>query len=509
MTLSFASCERFLDVQPVGKLIPTEVNQYENLLNNTLTLGYFFMYDNNYGSSYSFLGDNLQISENQLLYKYEATFPNLDILQAWIFQGPIYDPKASPMGWSYTWQGIAYFNNVIDGVTKLDPDSEYSKEVIAQAKMGRAWSYMNYVLCYGPMYDPSGANDNGVLPLRVSGDPTKENGPLATTAEIFAQVKEDLDYACNCAPATTASPARGTKAAAYALRAEYHMYLRDWENMRKDATQAWELAIAEKGGADKLIYDYSDENFKYVQVGSVGTGDEDPRYYMEFRGPDTHYNQATNIEMLFYRYAPSGNNYTKFYPSEDWQSLFDKENDWRWLQWAMNIESFSIVVGTEKHSDGIQLNYLKDKYMTTTQGITYPILLLEKAEAELRCGQKAQALASLNLLRKYRYKGGNTDLANGTSLSEDQLLNEILNERRREQPLVGFGRTLDLKRYVFDSGKPWSKTTIEHRSGSHVYSAKVTDPIFQSLNIDNVIIGFNPQWGLQPYTGEYAPYNNI
>ena len=42
------SCGDFLDVKPVGKMIPTEVSQFENLLNNELTLQYF-MYDNNNG----------------------------------------------------------------------------------------------------------------------------------------------------------------------------------------------------------------------------------------------------------------------------------------------------------------------------------------------------------------------------------------------------------------------------------------------------------------------------
>ena len=33
-----ASCDDYLDVKPVGKMIPTEVSQFENLLNNTNTL---------------------------------------------------------------------------------------------------------------------------------------------------------------------------------------------------------------------------------------------------------------------------------------------------------------------------------------------------------------------------------------------------------------------------------------------------------------------------------------
>ena len=39
----FTSCDAFLDVKPVGKMIPTEISQFENLLNNTQTVDHYFM----------------------------------------------------------------------------------------------------------------------------------------------------------------------------------------------------------------------------------------------------------------------------------------------------------------------------------------------------------------------------------------------------------------------------------------------------------------------------------
>lgn len=60
--LECSSCNDFLDVKPVGQMIPTEVTQFENLLNNTTTLDYF-MFDNNRSCFYAYMGDNIQISE--------------------------------------------------------------------------------------------------------------------------------------------------------------------------------------------------------------------------------------------------------------------------------------------------------------------------------------------------------------------------------------------------------------------------------------------------------------
>ena len=86
-----ASCNDFLDVKPVGKLIPTKVTQFENLLNNTRTLN-FHCVDNNGGCGLAFFGDNIRISENQAKYYYHSAFVNLDRYAAHIFYEPFENP---------------------------------------------------------------------------------------------------------------------------------------------------------------------------------------------------------------------------------------------------------------------------------------------------------------------------------------------------------------------------------------------------------------------------------
>ena len=141
-----------------------------------------------------------------------------------------------------------------------------------------------------------------------------------------------------------------------------------------------------------------------------------------------------------------------------------------------------------------------------TQGFSYPELLLMRAEAYARNSRKTEALSDLNTLRKYRYDNtqGSTDLPNGAALTEDQLLEEILKERRRELPIATFQRVLDLKRLALDNGKPWCKTTIEHKIGTQTYSASINSEYYV-LPIPNNIIKYNPQWGLPLDTRPYNP----
>lgn len=501
-----ASCDDYLDVKPVGKMIPTEVSQFENLLNNTNTLDYFMM-DNNRNCCYAMLGDNLCLSYNHAHYQYTPSHPNLEMLAAYVYYDKLVQPTTTPFFWSYgIYRAVAYFNNVIDGIESLGVTDDYSMGVVAQAKAGRAWVYLYGALTYGPMYDPAGPNDTPCIPLRTSGDPTVENGPLATTQQLFDQVKTDLDFACAYAPEYSANASRATRAAAYALRAEYHMYTRNWESMLADTQEAWRLALASKGSVDKLIYNFND--FYYEQVSDISPEPGvDPRVYMELRGPDLDFELVENRENLFYRTAPSGSLASRYYPSDDWNSIFDCATDKRWDLFSLADTGYSIKQGDVTHDDGIQIIYMRSDLMSTTTGITHPILLLEKAEAEARTGHLGDALISLNTLRKYRYTGDDTDLPGGASLSRDDLLNEILTERRREQHISTFVRTVDIKRYAYDTGKPWCKEVIVHKIGDKEYRAPVNSTVFNSINIDNAILRYNPQWGISPSSEPYQPYN--
>ena len=497
ISLSLTSCNEYLDVKPVGKMIPTEVSQFENLLNYPYLIQYF-MYDNNYGSFYATLGDNLKISPTLMEYFYNETCPNLDILAAYIFYTPIQRANNTPPTWIYSYRNIGYFNNVVDGVSAIDQESDYAKGVMAEARAGRAWLYMYLALTYGPMYNPSGANDTPVVPLRISGDPTVDNGPLATTEELFNQVKEDLDYACEYCPISTHNPTRINKAGAYALRAEYHMFKRDWAAMLSDSRTAWQLALQDKGSVDNLIYDFKD--FYYVATTAINVQPGvSPETAMNFRGPDNDFDKSSSRENLIYRTAPSNYGTGRYYPADDWLAIFDQKSDMRWPLFALTAPGYSRAVGGVTYSDGITQLYFRGQHLSVTESVTYPLLLLTKAEAEARNNNLSTALSDLNTLRRYRYDygtGQSTDLTGGSSMSQDQLLNEILTERRREQPLVSFQRTVDLKRYVYDSGKPWSKSVITHTCGDKTYSKPITDPIFQSIPFDDAVLGYNPQWGI-------------
>ena len=195
------------------------------------------------------------------------------------------------------------------------------------------------------------------------------------------------------------------------------------------------------------------------------------------------------------------------YPSDEFLALFDQEKDLRYKLFALKEDGYSTTVNDVTYDDGLVRMYFRDNKIMSNQGFTHPELLLMRAEAAARLGKLSDALNDLNLLRQFRYKGtdvSETNLPGGESMNQDQLLEEILKERRRELPIATFQRLLDLKRLSLDEGKPWCKKVIEHKIGSTTYSAEINSEKF-IVPISNTIILLNPQWGLTPDNRTFDP----
>ena len=431
----FMGCHDFLDVKPVGKLIPTEVEEFENILNNTYTVDWYYM-DNNKGTLLASLGDNLQISENSANYNYTATHPNINRYAAYTFKLPYGNPEKPDYFWEWgTYRAVGLLNNVIDGVNdvKNEKTAKLAEELSAQARAARAWSYLTMAMIYGPVYDPAGANDTKTIPYRTAASPTEANPALSTTAEVFGLAKADIDFALKSVPDNVNHPARMNRCAVQTLMAYYYMFARDFGKMLEYADMAWTSALAQQGSVDNLIYNYNDFYYEPDPEASPSPG-TDVEVSLDLKGQDDYLGQTYHREMLFYRVAPSGGMGSSGYPSVEFISLFDKNTDLRYRLFMLKDLGYATTVGDTKYDDGIVLQYYRDVKIKMTQGFSYPELLLMRAEAYARNSRKTEALSDLNTLRKYRYDNtqGSTDLPNGAALTEDQLLEEILKERRRE-----------------------------------------------------------------------------
>lgn len=500
------SCSNFLDVEPMGKLIPEEVEDYENLLNNLTTINNFLAYNNT--CYLATLGDNLEISENQARYQYnDIGSTGIYVYTSYTFQQPYYDLNASDLYWDNAFEAIGIYNSLIDGVNDVATESNaaVANSLIAQAKAARAWTYLNLGLVYGPMYNPNGTNDTRTIPYRTNSQPLVANPERATTAELFQYVKQDIDDALAGIPENVSNPCRFGLPALHVLMSYYYMYMRDWNNMLTYANMAWDEVLAQRGSVEAMLYNFNNFSYDLADDEVISDDEVNPKVDLALQGEDNLIGLTTHRENIMYRKAAVGGIST--YPTEEYRNLFDQEKDLRYDLFMLRDNGFSTTISGETYSDGLQLYYFRDEKMLTNEGYTTSELLLLRAEAYARTGALTEALNALNLLRQFRYKGtttAETDLPNGSSLTQDQLLEEILNERRRELPIGTYQHILDLKRYALDAGKPWCKTSITHRLGSQTYTADVNGDAFV-LPISNIVIQLNPQWGMSVDGGIFNP----
>ncbi len=516
VTFVFTSCDNYLDVKPMGKLIPSKIEELDRLLNNNVLYERDYLNNNN-DCSLAMLGDNYEYSENVFASELAVSNPYVDILMTYKFSRPYSNPEKPDYFWDLgIYNAAYYYNNVIDGVSDfLYQNEDYGKQVIAQAKAGRALNYLNACLVYGPAYKPGDANSTKTIPFRTTSEVIKGNPDLSTTQEVFDRVETDLLDALVDVPSFSTA-VRHNKITVNATLAYLYMYKGDFVKMLDFADQAWKSALVTKGSEDALIYDYN--KFRYVDNGMTAPLGADAETVLDLQydgGADNTFNQSSSKEVLLYR--KSARLPSEVYASQEYQNLFS-DNDLRKQLFMLWDKGFADALGGD---DGIVKKYYRVSKIGSgiTTGFSYPELLLMRAEAYARNGQDVNALADLNKLREYRYETGSVALAD---LRGDALLNEILNERRRELPSPSYKRFLDLKRFAaYDLGKAWTKTTMTHHlmrytavpvdeeplapvvSGT-VYTVPV-DSEFYILPISNPVLLLNPHWGVPLAPDTYNP----
>ncbi|SEW52812.1 RagB/SusD family nutrient uptake outer membrane protein [Chitinophaga arvensicola] len=490
-----SSCKRYLDVKPKGKLIPSSVADYDHLLDNTNTVELNFL-DGNKGSMLADLGDNLEVTEGQGKVGFVlSSHPNVERYYAHIFRQPYKNPNLDDAFWSSGSQGmypqVSYFNNVITGIRGIDqksPEEEtLAKTSVAQALVARAWCYLNANMIYGPVYKPGTANSAKTIPYLVDGDINKPIPDLSTSGEVAARVLRELHEALPDLPVRSSWPSRANRATGHAMLAYYHLFTHQYDSVVYYANLAWTAA----GSPANVLYDFN--KFKMADPAR-------PLTSLILTPQDANLNLVTSREILFYRATErdAGLGAALSYPSAEVLALHDRAADLRFSFFYLNAPGYKTTMGGG-YDDGMRISNYRSRKVKMTDGFSWPEVLLMRAEGYARTNRSDLAIADLNTLRQYRFKPGTPQLTAGTT---DEVIQWVLEERRRELPLGGFKRFLDLKRFTLDNGKPWSKTQITHKVGSQTYKGTIDSKDF-IVSISNVVLRFNPNWGIPLDTRPY------
>ncbi len=383
-----AGCDSFLDIQPVGKVIPTTVPEFRSLI----TEAYVTVPDDRGLASFR--------SDEVLL---DATLSVNDLgsyLDIWRWNDATPDENTATFQWRNHYHVLFIANYVIEAEDKMTGGtSEEVDQLVGEAYMLRALMHFNLVNLHAPAYTTCEPASTKAIPLKLDSD---VEGVLSrnTVEEVYTAILSDLDAAERYLNVDTWEPGlnyRFNKLSVDALRSRVLLYMGRWG----ESLAASQRVLAVKSSLSTLPGEIPNQ-----------------------------YNSVENIvaleQIMTAQYARA------FKVDRDFYRLYTT-SDLRRRAYFNQVTSSNILLS-------------KGGSNTFTCTLRVGEMILNAAEAAWHQGLYDDAAEYLLTLQRTRYNdGGAAKESAVAAMSNDELLEEILTERARELAFEGH-RWFDLRR---------------------------------------------------------------
>jgi len=319
--------------------------------------------------------------------------------------------------WRLAYKTIDNMNNILSQIDNVPGDDSYRERIKAQAYAFRGYMYLNLATYYAHAYSMN--PDQPCVPIYTEPTtPETQGNPRSTLSQVYARAEEDLLNAFNSLEGYT-RPARYKidRNVSAGLLARLYLQTENWEEAQRFAS------LAHQG------YEWMTQA-EYLN----GFNDLSNAEWIWGQGTTTDQNVASD-SFGFKDVLSRNAGYYSMMADPYFMDLFDS-NDIRYqlFEWK-----------TDPSRSPGYLMYKKFRYKDNS---TADIVIIRKAEMVLI---EAEALAEQDLLTdaidrldELRSARG-ADRPNLSSLSKEDLVEEILIERRKE--LFGEGFALaDIKR---------------------------------------------------------------
>lgn len=428
-SLLLSSCDSYLDIQPVGQVIPNTLAEYRALFTTA------------YNTALNDRGICEIRTDIATILQSDATSKNsLGDVEKWNDVNP--NTSTRQFGWAAYYTNIYYANAIID---KKDEISEGSQEDINQL-VGEAYlmrAYMHFILVnlYGQPYTATGALETKAVPLKLNTD-LEEIPSRNTVKEIYTSILSDIETArklINKKEWEIQYSYRFSTLSVDAMESRVYLYMGEWSK----SYEASERVLAGKS----TLVNLNDEGGKLP-------------------------NEFTSVEMITaYEVFPNSDyaGSLLLYPS--FLQEYEEGKDLRpnkYYQANKNGNYTSIKSGESKFK------------CTFRTGELY----LNSAEAAAHLNKLPEARTRLLKLIENRYTSEGYEQKKNeiNAMSQEKLVTEILKERARELAFEGH-RWFDLRRTT----RPEIKKEIED-----VTYTLVQDDSRYTLRIPQDAIDANP-----------------
>ncbi len=414
IALFSASCDKFLDIQPVGRIIPKTYSDFRGVL----TSAYGTISEDR--SLIALRGDEALLDKNSFLFEtcHDVYIWN-DVLQI---------ANTKQYSWQQSYKVLLHVNNVIaDGPNATGATPELVNQLLGEAYLLRAYVHFNLVNLYADSYGATDPNTTLAIPLATKIDIEtiyKRN----TVAEVYAQIGSDIEKGLslvNIEKQPQGYNYRFSKVSAFGFAARFALATKSYDNAIQYATKA--LAITDK------LEDFNTKTFTLPFL-------------------------AKSVENVLALEKTAGSSIIRdILVSDDFLSKYYNEKDLR------------LTTFYTSSWDGTKVN-AEDKPDCKVSMRTAEFYLIKaEAIAQSSNGNLAEAKDAVKTLLKNRLRPDyyTQRAAEIDAMGREELVKAIFDERARELAFQGF-RWFDLKR----NGKP----EIVKMFDGQTYTLKQNDP---------------------------------
>lgn len=396
---ALSSCDDFLDIQPIGKVIPTTAQEFRCLLTEAYTT-----VPSDRGLA-SFRSDEV------LLDGTTSTNDLGSYLDIWRWNDDAADENTSTFSWRQFYHVLFIANYVIESEEMITDGTEAEiRQMVGESYMLRALMHFNLANLHAPAYTTCNPISTKAIPLKLDSDveSTLSRDNLET---VYQSILNDIESArsyLNVDSWSTGYNYRFNTLSVDALKSRVCLYMGKWNDARKAAEAV--LAVNKRLS---------------TMPGEL----------------PNQYNSVENIvaleQVMTAQYARA------FKVNKDFYSKY-ASNDLRKKAYFNQVTASNILLA-------------KGGSNTFSCTLRVGEMLLNAAEAAWHEGIYDVAAEYLLTLQRARFSdGGSAKEIAVAAMSNDELLVEILEERARELAFEGH-RWFDLRR----TGQPRLERTFK------------------------------------------------
>ena len=391
-TLTMSACDNFLDITPTGKVIAETGDEYRALL----TYEYKYFTKDRYMTTLR--------TDEMLMDKVKTSSTDLDAyLDLWRWKDDNPSPTTSYFSWRSYYHSVYIANYIIQNQKKIkEATAQEISQLVGEAYMMRAYCHFLLVNLYAEPYTHCTPSQTRGVPMLLEPDVNAIPGS-SSVETVYNQILSDLDKAeqyLNVEEWELGKNYRFNTTSAQALRARTYLYMGRWS----DALEASKDVLS--------VYNELEDMNNSTTL------------------PNSYKSKESIVALERF----SSNLYTAVdMPASEFISLY-RSGDQRRTKYFKRVTSstYSLLKG---RSDEFSCSFRTAEFYLTA------------AEAAARLGPTTDAINYLTPLMTKRLNASayETTTALISTMTEEELIQEILDERARELAFEGH-RWYDLRR---------------------------------------------------------------